>query len=178
MHPRTAELLEFLDGQRRVLLAAFALVPDGAHERRPAPDRWSPAEIIEHLAIVERRINTRLTGLVDQARQNGISAETSTSALLPTLNLQSVEDRSRRVSAPEAAHPTGIGSAAAWTALEAAGAEVRNTLRGADGLDLASVSMPHPALGSMSLYQWFAFVGGHEARHAAQIREIAAALNG
>jgi hypothetical protein len=38
------------------------------------------------------------------------------------------------------------------------------------------VVVPHPALGDQNLYQWIAFVGAHESRHAAQIREIAAAL--
>ena len=30
--------------------------------------------------------------------------------------------------------------------------------------------------GPLDLYTWFAFIGAHEARHAAQIREIGAAL--
>jgi hypothetical protein len=38
------------------------------------------------------------------------------------------------------------------------------------------VSMPHSVFGPSSAYHWFAFVGAHEARHAAQIREIAGAL--
>jgi hypothetical protein len=34
----------------------------------------------------------------------------------------------------------------------------------------------HPVLGPIDLYQWILFVAVHEARHTAQIREIAAAL--
>jgi hypothetical protein len=33
-------------------------------------------------------------------------------------------------------------------------------------------------LGVIDAYQWFIFVGSHEARHASQIREIGAALTG
>jgi hypothetical protein len=45
-----------------------------------------------------------------------------------------------------------------------------------DGLAFGTVSMPHPDFGPSSAYHWFAFVGVHKARHAAQIREIADAL--
>jgi hypothetical protein len=46
-------------------------------------------------------------------------------------------------------------------------------LNASDRLALGTLSMPHPLFGPLSAYHWLAFVGGHEARHAAQIREIA-----
>jgi len=49
---------------------------------------------------------------------------------------------------------------------------VRQMLRAADGLALGQVTMPHPLLGEMTAYEWLATLGTHEARHAAQIREI------
>jgi hypothetical protein len=45
-----------------------------------------------------------------------------------------------------------------------------------DGLALSQVGFPHPALGTLNLYQWLLFSAGHHARHAAQIREIATQL--
>jgi hypothetical protein len=45
-----------------------------------------------------------------------------------------------------------------------------------DGLALAEVVHVHPRLGSLNLYQWGVWVGGHEARHTEQIREIAVTL--
>ena len=47
-----------------------------------------------------------------------------------------------------------------------------------DGLALSQVEHPHPIFGPLNLYQWVAFVGAHEARHAAQIREVGAQLAG
>jgi hypothetical protein len=38
------------------------------------------------------------------------------------------------------------------------------------------VSFPHPVLGPTNGYQWFLFIGSHEARHADQIRETARQL--
>jgi hypothetical protein len=37
---------------------------------------------------------------------------------------------------------------------------------------------PHiRGFGLLNLYQWMVFVGGHEARHTAQIREVAVVVN-
>jgi len=46
------------------------------------------------------------------------------------------------------------------------------------GLRLEDVARDHPVGMSLTLYQWLAFVGYHELRHAAQIREIHDALAG
>jgi hypothetical protein len=45
-------------------------------------------------------------------------------------------------------------------------------VRSADGLALSEIVQPHPVLGPINLYQWIAFVGAHEARHAAQVMEL------
>jgi hypothetical protein len=80
-------------------------------------------------------------------------------------------DRSTRVRAPETAIPTGLDAAAAWTALETAGSMMRAMLVAHDGLALSSVTHAHPRFGPLSVYQWIAFLGAHEVRHAEQIRE-------
>jgi hypothetical protein len=176
VHPRTRELLDYLDDQRAVLRRAFDAIPAPLRERPPAAGRWSIAGVIEHLAIVEVRVNGRLSALISEARAAGLGAEPSSEPVLPTINLGQVVDRSTKLAAPDAIQPTGLGADAAWTALEEAGKGVRDLVNASDGLALGTVSMPHPVFGPSSAYHWFAFVGAHEARHAAQIREIADAL--
>jgi hypothetical protein len=56
MHSRTRELLDYLESQRAVLRDAFEAVPPALRDRPPAPDRWSTAGVVEHLAILEQRI--------------------------------------------------------------------------------------------------------------------------
>jgi hypothetical protein len=177
MHPRTRELLDYLDEQRAVLRAAFDAVPAPFRDRAPAADRWSTAAVIEHLAIVEARVTARLSALISEARASGLGAEPSSEPVLPTINVGQVVDRGTRLTAPAAIQPTGgLSADAAWMALEGAGRGVRDLVNASDGLALGTVSMPHPVFGPSSAYHWFAFVGGHEARHAAQIREIADTL--
>jgi len=174
MHPRTHELLDYLERQRAVLRTAFDTVAPPLRDRSPAIGRWSTAGVIEHLAIVEQRVSGRLSAALTHAREKGLPAESSTVPLLPSINVAPLIDRTTRITAPEAAQPTGLGAEAAWTALEQAGLLVRDTARTCDGWAVGTVLVPHPVFGPISLYHWFAFVGAHEARHAAQIHEIAA----
>jgi hypothetical protein len=68
MHPRIAELLDYVATQTATLRAAYEAVPPERRAVRPEPGRWSPAEIIHHLAIVEGRLAQRLAVLIEQAR--------------------------------------------------------------------------------------------------------------
>jgi hypothetical protein len=171
-HPRTRELLEYLDAQRAVLRAAFEAVPAPQRDCAPAAGRWSAAGNIEHLAIAEARVSARLSALIAEAKVAGLGAEPSSEPVLPGINVAQVADRQTRSTAPEAIQPTGLSAEAAWDALEEAGKRVREVLNASDGLALGTLSMPHPLFGPLSAYHWLAFVGAHEARHAAQIREI------
>src|SRR5262245_20036287 len=135
MNPITRELLAYLDEQRSILKSAFDSVPSELRDRQPAPERWSAANIVEHLAIVETRISKLLSERIEEARA-GLSAETNTGPILPTIDYQRVYDRSTRVKAPEAAIPTGLDAGSAWTALEKAGSMMRAMLVANDGLGL------------------------------------------
>ena len=54
--------------------------------------------------------------------------------------------------------------------------ELEATVLEVEGLPLGGIIRPHPALGPLNFYQWVEFVGWHEARHTAQIRENGAVL--
>jgi hypothetical protein len=170
MHPITDELLAYLDEQRSVLKSAFGSVPAAMRDRSPAPERWSAANIVEHLAIVEVRVSMLLSDRIEEARSK-LSPSISTGAILPEIDYKRMYDRSTRVKAPETAIPTGLDAAAAWTSLENASSMMRAMLIANDGLDLSSIAHPHPRFGSLSVYEWIAFLGAHEVRHAEQIRE-------
>ena len=172
MHPRTRELLDDLDAQRAVLRDAFTAVPLSRRDTPPAPNRWSAAGIVEHLAIIEQRLAGLLSAKIAAARAEGLAPESSTDPILPTIDTAKVLDRSTRVTAPPTGRPTGLPADAAWAALERAGAAVRDALVSGDGLALDTVLHPHPLFGPLSAYYWFGFLAAHEGRHAAQLREI------
>ena len=177
MHPRIAELLDYLDAQHHALRAAVDRVPAERRGQRPAPDRWSVAEVLEHLMLVDGGVARLLSKRVAEARANGLGTETGTTTLLDTMDLERVRDRSRPITAPDRVQPRNeLDADAALAALERARGELRDAVLAADGLALGELVAPHPVLGPLDFYEWIAVSGGHEARHTAQIDEIAAAL--
>ena len=178
MHPRLEEVLNYLDSERTALRAAVDLVPTELRDQRPGPDRWSVALVLQHLVIIEKRIAMGVTKWVGDARATGLGPETETSSVLNSLDLALIGDRSRARTAPVDVAPNGdLDAASAWTALEKTRAALRGGAQPGDGLALGEVIQPHPVLGPINIYQWLLFVGAHEARHTAQVREIAAELN-
>ena len=103
--------------------------------------------------------------------------EHETSSVLDREWVDLVLDRSRQVVAIEAVRPAGAQNASdPFAELEIARAAFLEFLTSADGLALGTLVFPHPALGQLNLYQWIAFIGAHEARHTAQIREVVSQL--
>jgi hypothetical protein len=177
MHPRTEELLQYLDSQREILRAAVERVPPELREVAPEPGRWSVAGVIEHLARVETSLARLFTSRLTEAKALGLGPETDSAPIVSALGMERVIHRGQRITASQAGQPqAGLGAEMAWMALEAAGAAFREALLDGDGLALGEIVHPHAALGPFNFYQWAAFAGAHEARHAAQIEEIAAEL--
>lgn len=180
VHPRTTELLRHLDVQHERLRNAVESIPKAQREKKPNPDRWSVAEVIEHLSIVETRIARVFDAKLTEARNAGaVREERDSSPVVGSIDMDRVLDRSRRITAAESNLPSGkLDAEAAWSALERARTALRDSVQAADGLALGEIVQPHPVLGPINLYQWIAFVGGHEARHAAQVMELRDLLEG
>jgi DinB family protein len=178
MHPRIEEVLNYLDTERGTLREAVELVPPELRDQTPGADRWSVAQVLQHLGIIEKRIAMGMTKWVADARAGGLGLEIETSSILNSLPMQLIADRSQRRNAPEEVRPRGdLDAASAWTALEQTRAAHRAAILAGDGLALSQVVQPHPVLGPINVYQWALFVGSHETRHAGQVREIAAQLS-
>jgi hypothetical protein len=177
MHPRIEELLAYLTSAGVHLTDAVEAVPRELRDVTPAPGRWSVAEVLEHLALVESNIAKLIAKRGAEGREAGVGPETQTRTVLYTLDSARVLDRREPTTAHERVSPRGgLDADAAWAALTKAQAEVREAVIGVDGLALGEITYPHRMLGTLDLYEWIAFTATHEMRHIAQIREIAASL--
>jgi hypothetical protein len=97
--------------------------------------------------------------------------------VVATIDNELLVDRRRKITAGERVVPTGeMSSDAGWTALEASRIDLKALVSSYEGRDISSVMLPHPILGPINAFQWFVFIGTHEARHAAQITEIGRSL--
>lgn len=168
MNLRLTELLAYVDAQTDELRRAYESVPPERRAVRPEPDRWSPAEIVHHLVIVDRRINQRLRGLIAEAR--ALPPESDDSSVVATIAPR-VTTRDRRFKTSEASEPRDTDPSRIWEDIAAVRRELEEIVATCDGLPLGKVFASHPALGPLCGYDWLAFVGAHAARHADQIRE-------
>ena len=177
MHARIEEALEYLDRERADLRAAVELVPPAKREQPPGPHRWSVAQVLQHLTLIENRVGRLVNKRIAGARAEGLGPELETGPILNTRHAAKIADRSLRVTAPdETCPPLDSNAASAWAALEQSRQALRAAVISGDGLALSEVKHPHPVLGEINLYQWILFVGSHEVRHTAQVREIAEQL--
>lgn len=171
MHPRTTELLRFLDDQAAALRSAYDAVPAARRAVRTDPARWSPAEIVHHVAIVNRRMAGRIAELVEQARTGPRERETAP-VVRSSPALGFGLDRTNKRVASEASQPLGTEPAQVWEIFDGAQRELRGAVERGDGLALGSVTSAHPVLGALNGYDWVVFAGAHMGRHAAQVREL------
>jgi hypothetical protein len=177
MEPRTREVLGYLERSRSELEQSVFAIPDRLRSQRPSEGAWAVAEILEHLNLVETRIAHLLADGIARARAAGLGPERETSPVIPSVPLARLLDRTERLVARENALPSGRVSAdEGWQQLQSTRGELRATVLGADGLALSELVLPHPRLGPLNVYQWVVFVGAHENRHAAQVREVGARL--
>jgi uncharacterized damage-inducible protein DinB len=177
VHPHLTAVLGRLDAARGSVTAAVAGVPEGLRSTRPAPGRWSVAEVLEHLALVDRSFAQRMADAIAEARVAGLGPEDRPRNPLPPAIEHRMADRSEAREAREALRPAGgLDAAAAAAELDVARGAVRQAVSLADGLALGSVSAEHRVFGSLTMYQWVELTAAHEMRHADQIREIGDAL--
>ena len=178
MHPRSEEVVNYLDKIGTELRAAVDSVPSHARNQKPAADQWSVAQVLNHLTIAHNRVAAAMGKWIAEAQTSGLGPETSSSPLLHTIPAERILDRSRKFQAPETIVPrSDVDAETALSELEQAREKLRAAFLSGDGLALEQVVQPHPVLGPINMYQWALFSGSHEARHSLQIREIGAAFN-
>jgi len=142
----------------------------------PAPERWSVAQLVEHLSIVEGNVAALLDKLLGKAEESGAEAAAAVGGgAFEPVSIEEFVERTRAVKleAPERIRPTGTlalaDSLARLRESRAALHTLRPRVERADG---HAIRFPHPAWGSLDLYQWLLFVGAHEDRHLSQIEAL------
>lgn len=169
MHARLDELVRLLAARRTEVLDAVA----AAGNPTPREGAWSVPEVVDHLRIVETGVS-KLVHVQLSSGPHPLPREELTETVAHRLDHVRLDDRRRRITAPEMVRPRqGLALDEALAGLAASRERLLATLGEADGVALGEFSWPHPVLGPLDLYQWILFVGIHERRHARQIEEMA-----
>lgn len=140
---------------------------------RPAEDRWSICDCVEHVTLVEHRLFGLIGKRLEGPPENG--SEKRPNHPQDDAVANAVPDRSVRRQAPEPARPTGRWSDTNELLAEFEKARER-TVRFAEATDadLRNYYAPHQAFGDLDCYQWLIVMSLHGERHARQIEEIKA----
>jgi hypothetical protein len=161
------QALRYLADTRAGVVEAVKGLSEAQWKFKPAPDRWSAAEVVEHLALIEDVVH----GILGNIEKAPAAASDRDVKQTDAMILARVPDRSTKFQAPEGAQPTGH-----WTpdgALQhflTTRGEVEAILRSTP--DLRGHIVNHPVFGPMDGYQWVLAVAAHSERHTKQILEV------
>lgn len=165
-------LLQQLAASRERLLEAVEGLTDEQRTFRPAPTRWSVADCVEHIIVVENFVLDSMQKVLATAPEPARQAEVRGK---DEIILEQVPARNRRVTGPPQVMPTGR-----WPEFEdrlrrfEAVRERTVRLAGVTQADLRSHFFPHPILGDLDCYQWLLFLCTHCERHVRQLEEVKA----
>jgi DinB superfamily len=162
-------LVRYLGSSRERMVEAVEGWNEAQWRFRPPGDRWSIADCLEHVSLVERAVLKKIQAAVLESPQ-ALQLRTSDDVILASASIGSprltslVEVRPRR----------------RWSDFEGLmrhfEASRERTLRFAavTQSDLRAHFFPHPHFGELDCYQWLLFLAAHCERHARQAAEVAA----
>jgi uncharacterized damage-inducible protein DinB len=153
------------------LLAAADAVAADEWKTRPSEGKWSAAELLAHLMMVERAV----IGKADRVRQHPPKRV----SLLKRIHIPMalVESRWIRRESPMPVRPEMLSDKESMLAqLRTVRERSLAFLEETRGRNLGDYCWTHPALGTLNTYEWMQFIASHEVRHTKQMREIVARL--
>lgn len=174
VHPRIAEIITLLIATERELIDAVQSLTPAQRDAPSDNDRWTSAQIVEHIAVVEDGVGRLVSNMIKKIAESGVR-ETQETPLLPSMEKFSIDVPRVRIAAPERVQPReSLPIAESFARLAVARARMIDAFARASGLALESESAPHPLAGPLNTYQWGLMTGLHTRRHIPQIREMAA----
>jgi hypothetical protein len=166
--------LKYLQTTKENVLAATKGLSEAQWNFKPGPDRWSVAEVMEHIAAAEDLLFDLTTKQVMNAppRPDGDDVKA-----IDEIVLAKVPDRTVKQQAPEPLKPTnryGSPDAAVKHFVESRDKTV-DFLRKTP--DLRAHAIDSPIGKKLDAYQWILFIAAHSERHTKQINEVKADPN-
>lgn len=161
--------VQYLQQTRDGVVAAIQGLSDAQLKYKAAPDRWSVAETLEHIALAEDFIFQNVVEKTMKAPTGPAGRDT---AKADAMVLAMVPDRSHKVQAPPPLVPTGR-----WTVSETLDHFLKSRAKTIAYLESTPDLRVHVAdspLGQLDGYEGLLFIGAHSERHTKQMLEVKA----
>lgn len=135
----------------------------------PAGEKWTIAEILEHIAIVQDGMTKISAKLLTQAQAAGKTSD-GAARLSENFATKAAQAATLKLEAPDRVRPTGNQSVEeSLEKMNQARAELEKLRPLFESVECSDYKFPHPFMGDLTAHEWLALVGGHEARHLRQI---------
>ena len=164
---------QFLEEAQNKFFNSISGLSDAQMRYKPSPERWSIAEIAEHIVLAEDQLYGFVT---NRLMKTPVAPGAKRSAIADQQVIAATNDRSKQFSANDRGLPTGR-----WASKEEIIGNFKKTrARTVELIKTTSEDLRHrlamnPAAGQeIDAFQWLLFAGAHCERHVAQINEVKA----
>jgi hypothetical protein len=164
-----ANAVAYLEKTRAAVVATAKGLSDAQLNFKAAPERWSVAECLEHIASAEGFL---MNLIQTQVMKGPARAAGEDVKAIDEFVLKAIPDRSQKVQAPEPLKPSNRFG---WVKdslkhFEETRAKTVTFLN--NTTDLRDHAIDSPLSKKLDAYQWLLFIGAHSERHTKQMQEV------
>jgi len=165
--------VKYLEKTRDGVIASVKGLSDAQMRFKPAPERWSVAEVLEHIATAEEYI----FGMVSEKIMKAPAGPAGRDVVkIDGMVLAMIPDRSVKAEAPPPLVPKNR-----WSPDETLDHFVKSRAKTIAYMqstpDLREHAVDSPLGQPLDGYEWLLFIGAHSERHTKQILEVKADPN-
>lgn len=165
-------LFDYFKKTNKSLLKSIKGLSSEQLQYKPAPEKWSVAQCLEHIILTEGHI----FGMVEKLMQEPANPERKEEIKISEDELiKGMTDRSQKAQAPEEIQPSDKYSNVkeAIKAFEKQRAKIKKYIASTPVEDMRDHVTDSP-FGAVDAYQFTLFLAAHSARHTLQIEEVKA----
>ncbi len=140
---------------------------DAQWEQKPAPGKWSPAELAEHLALSEEVVPklARKALMEPESPRNESLVREQDTEIVASMQDDAWHGKAAESVQPKRSFPSGATAGAVFLERRT---RTLDYVRGTED-PLRLHTFPHPAYGPIDGYQWLLMLAHHSDRHVRQI---------
>jgi len=164
---------KYLETTRKNIEEATKGLSEAQWNFKSGPDRWSVAQVMEHITLAE----DYLRAFAENQVMKGPAAPDRDTKKIDAMVLAMIPDRSHKFQAPKELQPENHFGTPAATLKHFLEARAKTEAFLKDTPDLRDHTMDSPMGQKLDAYEWILFIAAHSDRHTQQIKEVEADPN-